>query len=132
MDSHDNPSRRSSHRPSQALTPDQQNARARAAAHRDGLYRRARRIRRSVASLAAVMFSTAFLVIYVQLASGHDPALVANSKRTASASTSTGSSKASTTSTSTDSSTAETVESTPTTSTEESNSGASAVTTSQS
>jgi hypothetical protein len=30
-----------------------------------------------------MLFSTAFLVIYVQLASGHDPALVANARRTA-------------------------------------------------
>lgn len=141
MDSHEN----TSHRPPAPPTPEQLQARARAAAHRDGLYRRARRIRGSVASLAAVLFSTAFLVIYVQLASGHDPALVANAKRAASASTSTGSTKASTASTSTDSSTAE---STPTTGTEtsstesssgsrsssseESSSGASAVTTSQS
>ncbi len=119
MDSHEN----TSHRPPAPPTPAQLQARARAAAHRDGLYRRARRIRRSVASLAAVLFSTAFLVIYVQLASGHDPALVANAKRAASASTTTGSSKASTTSTSTGTST---TESTPTTS------AGSAVTTSQS
>ncbi len=158
MDSHEN----SAHRPPAPPTPEQLQARARAAAHRDGLYRRARRIRRSVASLAAVLFSTAFLVIYVQLASGHDPALVANAKRAASAGTTTGSSKASTTSTGTRTSTTEstpttstetsstestpatgtetsTTESTPTTSSEsstgsseESSSGASAVTTSQS
>jgi cytoskeletal protein RodZ len=133
MDSHDNPSRR----PATPLTADQQNARARAAAHRDGLYRRARRIRRSVASLAAVLFSTAFLVIYVQLASGHDPALT-NAKRTA---TSSSSSKAAATSTSTESSTEGSTSETSGSSSsgesssaagDESSSGASAVTTSQS
>jgi hypothetical protein len=50
------------------------------------LRKRARRIRRTVAGLAAALFCTAFLVIYVQLASGHDPALLANAKRAASAS----------------------------------------------
>ena len=145
MDSHEQPSRRSSVR----AKPAQVDPKARAYAHRDAMSRRARRIRRSVASLAAVIFSTAFLVIYVQLASGHDPALVANAKRTATTSTDSGSAKASTTSASTGSST---TESTPTPSTtsstgsnfgesssgsstsssEESSSGASAVTTSQS
>jgi hypothetical protein len=41
---------------------------------------RARRIRRSVVAIAAVLFTTLFLVVYVQLASGHDPALSASSK----------------------------------------------------
>jgi hypothetical protein len=49
--------------------------------------RRARLIRRSVATFAAALFSAAFLVIYVQLASGHDPALVANTKHAAVTST---------------------------------------------
>jgi uncharacterized membrane protein YgcG len=54
--------------------------------HRDALRRRAWRIRRSVAAVAVTMFAVAFLVVYVQLASGHDPALVANAdKRAASA-----------------------------------------------
>jgi hypothetical protein len=136
MDSHDSPSRS----PLQPLTADQQNARAQATAHRDGLYRRARRIRRSVASLAAVLFSTAFLVIYVQLASGHDPALT-NAKRTASTSTSSGSSKAAATSTSTESSTEGSTSETSGSSNsgessssagDQSSGGASAVTTSQS
>jgi hypothetical protein len=61
--------------------------RARAGDHRAEIRRRARRIRRSVASLAAVLFSAAFLVIYVQLASGHDPALEASARRAATAST---------------------------------------------
>ena len=43
--------------------------------------RRARRIRRLVAGLAAATFTVAFLAIYVQLASGHDPALSAAAKR---------------------------------------------------
>jgi hypothetical protein len=113
MNSHDSTSSSTGKR----RKPEQLDAKSLASARRDALLRRARRIRRSVASLAAVLFSTAFLVIYVQLASGHDPALVANAKRTASTSTTTGSSKASTASTSSDSSSAE---STPTTSTQSS------------
>ncbi|HEY4811810.1 MAG TPA: hypothetical protein VIH71_12210 [Solirubrobacteraceae bacterium] len=138
MSSNDN----ASSSPGTHREPVQLDAKALASARRDALLRRARRIRRSVASLTAVLFSTAFLVIYVQLASGHDPALVANAKRTAGTSTTTGSSKASTTSTSTESSTGEDSEPTDTESptssateseaSEESSGGASAVTTSQS
>ena len=51
--------------------------------------RRARRIRRSVAGLAATVFIGVFLVVYVQLASGHDPALVAAAARRRVATTST-------------------------------------------
>jgi hypothetical protein len=47
------------------------------------LRRRVRRIRRSVALFAAALFSAAFLMVYVQLASGHDPALVADARRAA-------------------------------------------------
>jgi len=81
-------------------------ARARASSHRDAIRRRARRIRRSVLTLAVTLFAAAFLVIYVQLASGHDPALVANvEKRAASAgSTSQASSESTGTSESTGSS----------------------------
>ncbi len=43
--------------------------------------RRTRRIRRSIAALAVVLFTVAFAVIYVQLASGRDPALVAAARR---------------------------------------------------
>jgi uncharacterized membrane protein YgcG len=43
--------------------------------------RRARRIRRLVAGLAAATFTAAFLAVYVQLASGHDPALSPAAKR---------------------------------------------------
>ncbi len=42
---------------------------------------RAKRIRIAVATLAASLFVAAFAVVYVQLASGHDPALVADAKR---------------------------------------------------
>ena len=42
---------------------------------------RARRIRQTVAGLAVALFSAAFLTVYVQLASGHDPALTAAAKR---------------------------------------------------
>jgi hypothetical protein len=42
---------------------------------------RARRIQRAVAGLALTLFVTAFLIVYVQLASGHDPALVANAAK---------------------------------------------------
>jgi hypothetical protein len=42
---------------------------------RDAMRQRARRIRRSVTGLALALFTAAFVGIYVQLASGHDPAL---------------------------------------------------------
>jgi hypothetical protein len=48
---------------------------------RDALRQRAWRIRRSVAAVAVTLFAVAFLVVYVQLASGHDPALVANADK---------------------------------------------------
>jgi type IV secretory pathway TrbL component len=44
---------------------------------------RAGRIRHAIAALAAVLFVCAFLVIYVNLVSGHDPALAAAAKRKA-------------------------------------------------
>jgi hypothetical protein len=50
-------------------------AKALAASRRAELRLRARRIRRAVAAGAAVVFVALFLVVYVQLASGHDPAL---------------------------------------------------------
>ena len=52
----------------------QRDAKALAQSHRDAIRRRTRRIRRSVAALAMTLFAVAFLVVYVQLASGHDPA----------------------------------------------------------
>jgi len=58
-------------------------ARALAHSRREALRRRAQRIRRSVAGLAVTLFAVAFLIVYVQLASGHDPALVAAARRRA-------------------------------------------------
>jgi hypothetical protein len=54
-----------------------------ARSRREGMRRRARRIRRSIAGVALALFTAAFLGIYVQLASGHDPALTAVAKRQA-------------------------------------------------
>jgi hypothetical protein len=69
-----------------ARTAEQLDARALARRHREAMRRRARRIRRSVAGFALALFAAAFLVVYVQLASGNDPALVANgAKREAAA-----------------------------------------------
>jgi hypothetical protein len=59
--------------------------------------RRTRRIRRSVATFSATLFAVAFMVVYVQLASGHDPALVADAKRARTTSSLTASTKAATT-----------------------------------
>ena len=77
----DNPSES---RPSGAGASD---GRALAAAKRAQMRLRARRIRRTIATGAAGLFATAFLGIYVQLASGHDPALVAAAARRSSTST---------------------------------------------
>jgi hypothetical protein len=66
-------------------TAEQLDARALARRHREALRRRTLRIRRSVAGLALALFAAAFLTVYVQLASGHDPALVANAARRAEA-----------------------------------------------
>jgi hypothetical protein len=62
-------------------TDEQPNAKALADDSRRALLRRVRRIRRLVALLAAALFCAAFLMVYVQLASGHDPALVADARR---------------------------------------------------
>ena len=61
--------------------------RALAKAKREQMRLRAGRIRRTIATGAAGLFATAFLGIYVQLASGHDPALVAAAARSAGAAT---------------------------------------------
>ncbi|MEA2315182.1 MAG: hypothetical protein QOI03_1874 [Solirubrobacteraceae bacterium] len=53
----------------------QLDAKALARARRAAIRARARRIRRTVAGFSAALFSAAFLGIYVQLATGHDPAL---------------------------------------------------------
>jgi hypothetical protein len=60
-------------------------ARTLAAQRKLALRRRARRIRRSVAAITVAVFLVAFVGIYVQLASGHDPALTANEKKRSSA-----------------------------------------------
>jgi hypothetical protein len=62
-------------------TAEQHRARALAGSRREAMRGRARRIRRAVAGLAVALFATAFLIVYVQLASGHDPALVANAAK---------------------------------------------------
>jgi hypothetical protein len=97
------------------------------------MLRRARRIRRAVAGLAVALFTTAFLVVYVQLASGHDPALVANAAKRRAASTSVSSTEASAAESSTATEAAKGSTATESsTDSEESSSGASTVTTSQS
>lgn len=63
-------------------------AKALARAHRESMQRRTRLIRRSVAVLAVTLFVLVFGIVYVQLASGHDPALVAAARRRAAASAS--------------------------------------------
>jgi hypothetical protein len=73
-------------------------ATALANSRREAIRRRTRRIRRSVAAMSAVLFVSMFLVIYVQLASGHDPALTARSRRASTAATNAASSSASGTS----------------------------------
>jgi cytoskeletal protein RodZ len=71
-----------------SLTPEQLDARALARGRRAAMRRRVHRIRRGIAGLAAALFSAAFLAVYVQLASGHDPALSAKKGATASQSSS--------------------------------------------
>lgn len=125
-----------------AATRTRRDAKALAREHRDAIRRRGRRIRRSIATVAVTLFAAAFLVLYVQLASGHDPALVANAeKRAVSTSVSRqSSSPAATSSSSTETSSAseassatETSEASESTaSSSETSSGPSAVSTSQS
>jgi hypothetical protein len=62
-----------------------------AQSRREAMRLRARRIRQTVAALAVALFSAAFLTVYVQLASGHDPALTAAAKRQTSPTSSTSS-----------------------------------------
>jgi len=70
------------------LTAKQLQGKAIARAKLEAMRGRARRIRRYVAGTAGALFVAAFLGVYVQLASGHDPALVAASKRTSTSTTS--------------------------------------------
>ncbi len=51
-----------------------------ATSRREAMHRRARQIRKSVVMFTTALFLAAFLAVYVQLASGHDPALTANAK----------------------------------------------------
>jgi len=112
-------------------TTTQVRVRARAGDHREAIRLRARRIRRSVASLAAILFSAAFLVIYVQLASGHDPALEASARRAATQSTAT-TGTSTTTATSSGSESTESSASSSSSESGQTGSSATAVTTSQS
>jgi hypothetical protein len=86
MNSHDSTSDR---RPSNAIA-EQLTGRARADSRRAAIRRRTLTIRRSVAAVAAALFSAAFLTLYVQLASGHDPALAKAAKHATSATASSG------------------------------------------
>jgi hypothetical protein len=111
-----------------APTPQQLRARALAGSRREAMRKRARRIRRAVAGLAVTLFVTAFLIVYVQLASGHDPALTANAAKRRAAVVSTNSTGSESTSSSDSSSGTEAASG----ESSETSSGASAVTTSQS
>lgn len=79
-------------------TTEQLDPKALAASRREAMRRRTFRIRRSVTGLALALFTAAFVGIYVQLASGNDPALTSAAKRHA---TTTSTSAASTSSEST-------------------------------
>jgi len=57
------------------MNSDQLDPKTLARIRRDAMRLRARSIRRSVTGLAVALFTAAFVGIYVQLASGHDPAL---------------------------------------------------------
>jgi hypothetical protein len=63
-------------------------AQAIARGRREAMRRRASRIRRTVWGTTAGLFVAAFLGVYVQLASGHDPALDAAAKRQSATTTS--------------------------------------------
>ncbi len=112
-------------------TPGQMDARALASSRREALGRRTRRIRRSVAGLAVTMFALVFAIVYVQLASGNDPALSANAARrraalVASKSESTGAPSSSAGASSSGSSTTESATSSPESGTSSSESASSA------
>jgi hypothetical protein len=62
-------------------SPPRMDARALTRTRRDALRARTRRIRHAVAGVTATLFVLVFAVVYVQLASGHDPALVANARK---------------------------------------------------
>jgi hypothetical protein len=70
---------------SEPRAAEQLDARALARTRLEAMRRRTRHIRRSVAALALALFVASFAIVYVQLASGHDPALVANARKRAAA-----------------------------------------------
>ncbi len=72
-------------------TAEQLDARALARTRLEAMRRRTRRIRRSVAGLALALFAASFTIVFVQLASGHDPSLVANARKRAAAASATSS-----------------------------------------
>ena len=92
------------HTPLQPYPPERGQAHASAQSLADGRRRalrtRARRIRRAVAGGTLALFAAAFLTIYVQLASGHDPALSSSAVRRSAATAASGSSSSKQTGTS--------------------------------
>jgi cytoskeletal protein RodZ len=112
---------------------EQLDPRALARSRRSAMRRRVHRIRRAVVGFAAALFAVAFLAVYVQLASGHDPALSAK-KGTTTTPTATTSSTPTTSSESSASSSSASAGSSGESSSSgtESTQGTSAVTTSQS
>jgi hypothetical protein len=84
---------------SKPRTVEQLDARVLARTRLEAMRRRTRRIRRSVTGFALALFVASFTIVYVQLASGHDPALVSNARKRAAA-TSAASSSAGTSSSS--------------------------------
>ena len=73
--------------PDPQYTDKQLQGKAIARARLEAMQRRARRIRRYVSGTACALFVAAFLGVYVQLASGNDPALLAASKHTGTSTT---------------------------------------------
>ena len=74
-----------SHSTPPSATDSAMRAKGLAAARREAMARRTRRIRKSVAAISSTLFVVAFLAISVQLASGHDPSLSAAEARRAAA-----------------------------------------------
>lgn len=124
---------RTPHRSARTANPGQLDAKALAATRREGMRRRARRIRKSVIGLTLSLFTAAFLAIYVQLASGHDPGLTAAANRKSAAATTVVAKKASESSTGTEAAAEGSESSSSSSGSEETGtSGPSAVTSSQS
>jgi hypothetical protein len=121
---------------SKPRTAEQLDARALARTRLEAMRRRTRRIRRSVTGLALALFAASFTIVYVQLASGHDPALVASARKRAAAasaaSSSAGASSSSAAGESTTTGESFTTGESSSSESGESSTGASAVTTSQS